>query len=124
MEETITMEKLSFAEDIVMNDDKKRCTKCNKVKNIQEDFYTYNGCYRGECKDCFKNRSILNKKKSEKLEKLQQGDNYVPYITKYSAKNREKVLQYRKKFKERNPTYARDWQRRKALLTKTKKAEQ
>ena len=106
-----------------MVEETKRCTKCKVTRVLHKDFYSDRGWYRNVCKQCFKKEILDNKKQREETKKKLEGDNYGPYITKYSIENREKILQYRQNFKERHPSYGRDYQRKRAALNKAKKAE-
>lgn len=93
--------------------DCKICSKCNQAKNPDTDFYWCAGKLRSECKKCTIRRNIRYQKQTEAWKhRFVDGDVRRSYMAEYYANNKEKFDEYRKKFRERNPDYYREYFRR------------
>lgn len=103
-----------------MIDEMKTCTRCNKTKKADGNFYICLGKMRSECKACtiLKTGSYQKKKQPWKTRRDENGRD--AYMAEYYAKHKHKFAEYSRKFKERNPEYHKE-HARKYKETKMKK---
>ena len=92
----------------------KRCSKCHQYKDESKDFYVCLGTIRGECKKCTVKRNVSYQKKNKSWRnRFVDEERQRSYMVDYYAKNKEKFAEYKRKFKEKNPDYFREWHMRK-----------
>jgi len=87
----------------------KRCTKCNKYKNLDE-YYCSKDRYRSECKECtIKHNAAYQKRRKKWLERPPADEKTRAYQRDYYSRNKHKFRGYRIKFKMRHPHYYEKW---------------
>ena len=90
----------------------KICKMCKEEKDATKDFYMCKGVFRTECKKCSIKRNVAYQKKNKTWKIYFTGEERRNYMREYYAKNKEKCIEYRARFKERNPEYFNEWFRK------------
>ena len=92
----------------------KVCTRCKTEKDADKDFYMCQGKHRSECKACtIRKNAVYQKRNKPWRDRLIDEQEKRAYMTKYYNANKEKFVEYRRKFKEKNPNYFREYQQKK-----------
>lgn len=91
----------------------KICTKCKEIKDAEKDFYICKGIQRSECKKCTIKKNLSYQRTAKPwVGRTSDKDEQRSYSVQYYAKNREKFALYRASFKERHPSYHKDYGRK------------
>lgn len=104
----------------VVDSDLKICSRCNRAKHGEDDFYMCQGKYRSECKACTIKKNVRYQQKTKSWRyRFVDNDEKRPYMADYYANHKKEFAEYRRKFLERNPDYHKEYARkRKALKAK------
>ena len=100
---------------------KKYCTVCKESKPYTDFYMTYNMeayRYKSECKSCTNARNKISRQLKNKKKKRVTIQRKL-YMHDYNKANRDKFRVYQSNFQKRNPTYFRDYMRRKRAKERT-----
>jgi hypothetical protein len=88
---------------------KKTCSKCKQEKDAFTEFYAYKGNLRTECKKCTLKRTQADLKKKLLFAKEEFAAHRREYMKQYYLDHVEEYRGYRKKFKDKNPDYFKNY---------------
>ena len=92
-----------------MKSDTKVCSRCSEEKSIG-DYYLCQGNIRGECKRCTIVRNVRYQRENKSwMNRFVDENQQRTYMVDYYSRNKEKFAEYRRKFRDRNPDYYRNY---------------
>lgn len=96
-----------------MLNEPKRCTKCKKVKVLEEYYVNYtNGRSRSECKECHKKRVSEHQKETQSWKNNTENlEARRAYSLAYYHQHKDQFATYRANFRERHPDYYKNYRR-------------
>lgn len=96
-----------------MSEELKICSRCNCAKIASTSFYRCQGKMRSECKACTISKNVRYQKQTQAwMHRFVDEEGKRSYMVDYYSKNKAKFVEYRRKFRERNPDYYKDYTRR------------
>ncbi len=96
-----------------MSETKCTCQKCFEEKILEKDFYTSKGKFRSDCKKCTVKRNVEYQRSLKTwMHRFVDEDQKRLYMHEYYANNKEKFAEYRRKFREKYPSYHKDYCRK------------